>query len=49
MTQVLLLAWVFVSATDGDTMTVRDRSEHVRVRLAEVDPPERTQPYSQVW
>jgi endonuclease YncB( thermonuclease family) len=39
---------VFVSAADGDTLTVLDGNEHVKVRLAEVDAPERTQPYSQV-
>ena len=48
MTEFLLLAWIFVTAADGDTMTLRDASERVEVRLAEIDAPERTQPYSQV-
>ena len=38
----------FVAAADGDTLTVRDGNEHLKVRLAEVDAPERTQPFSQV-
>src|SRR5512137_2894910 len=48
MIELLLLAWVFVSAADGDTLTVRQGTEHVRVRLAEIDAPERKQPFSQV-
>ena len=48
MTELLILAWVFVAAADGDTMTLRDGSERVVVRLAEIDAPDRTQPYSQV-
>jgi len=48
MTELFLLAWVFVSAADGDTLTVRNGSQHLTVRLAEVDAPERTQPHSQV-
>jgi len=48
VTELLLLTWVFVSAADGDTLTVRDGTEHLKVRLAEVDAPERSQPYSQV-
>ena len=48
MTELFLLAWVLVSAADGDTMTVRDGTEHLHIRLAEVDAPKRTQPYSQV-
>jgi micrococcal nuclease len=41
---------VFVSAADGDTLVVRDSERDAKtiVRLAEVDAPERTQPYSQV-
>jgi hypothetical protein len=31
MAENFLLAWVFVSAADGDTMTVRDGSEHLHV------------------
>ena len=48
MTELFLLAWVFVSAADGDTLTVRDGDTKTTLRLAEVDAPERTQPYSQV-
>ena len=48
MTELLLLAGVLVSAADGDTMTVRQETEQLRVRLAEIDAPERTQPFSQV-
>ena len=51
MTHVLVAAaLVFVAAADGDTLTVRDpiSNERVQIRLAEIDAPERTQPYSQV-
>ena len=51
MTDVFFVAaLVFVAAADGDTLTVRDpiSNQRVQVRLAEVDAPERTQPYSQV-
>lgn len=41
-------ALVFVSAPDGDTLTVRDGNVKTVLRLAEVDAPERTQPYSQI-
>ncbi len=44
----LLVALVFVNAPDGDTLVVRDGSVKTVLRLAEVDAPERTQPYSQV-
>ena len=41
---------VFVAASDGDTLVVRDEStgDKTIIRLAEIDAPERTQPYSQV-
>ena len=48
MNRLLLLAWIIVAAAGGDTMTLRDGSERIQVRLAEIDAPERTQPYSQV-
>lgn len=50
MIALIAAALVFVSAPDGDTLTVRDTSTNGEtvLRLAEVDAPERTQPYSQV-
>jgi len=39
---------VLVSAPDGDTLTVRDANVRTVLRLAEVDAPERAQPYSQI-
>lgn len=41
-------ALVFVNAPDGDTMVVPDGNVKTVLRLAEIDAPERTQPYSQV-
>ena len=43
---VLVLAVVGVS--DGDTLTVKDGDVRTVLRSAEIDAPERTQPYSQV-
>jgi len=37
-----------VSAADGDTLTLRDETERVVVRLAEIDAPEMTQPFSRM-
>jgi endonuclease YncB( thermonuclease family) len=37
-----------VSVADGDTLTLQDGATRTTVRLAEIDAPERTQPYSQV-
>lgn len=49
MTVLLVAAvLVFVNAPDGDTMVVRDGNVKTALRLAEIDAPERTQPYSQV-
>lgn len=36
------------SVADGDTLTVRDSANTITIRLAEIDAPERTQPYSQI-
>jgi len=44
----IVAALVFVSAPDGHTLTVRDGNVKTVLRLAEVDAPERTQPYSQI-
>jgi endonuclease YncB( thermonuclease family) len=45
---LIAAALVFVNAPDGDTMVVRDGSVKTVLRLAEIDAPERTQPYSQL-
>lgn len=45
---LIAAALVFVNAPDGDTMVVRDGNVKTVLRLAEIDAPERTQPYSQV-
>lgn len=42
------LALVVVGVSDGDTLTVKDGDTKTVVRLAEIDAPEQTQPYSQV-
>ena len=48
MLALVAAAVIFVNAPDGDTLAVRDGNVKTIVRLAEVDAPERTQPYSQV-
>ena len=48
MLSLIVAALVFVNAPDGDTMAVRDANVKTVLRLAEIDAPERTQPYSQV-
>ena len=45
---VIALALVVVGISDGDTLTAIDGDTKAVIRLAEIDAPERTQPYSQV-
>lgn len=48
LTELLVLALTVVTVADGDTLVVADGDRKVTLRLAEIDAPERTQPYSQV-
>ena len=45
---LFVLVLVVVGVSDGDTLTVKDGDVKTVLRLAEIDAPERTQPYSQV-
>ena len=45
---LFVLVLVVVGISDGDTLTVKDGDLKTVRRLAEIDAPERTQPYSQV-
>ena len=48
LAELLVLALTVVSVADGDTLVVAEDERRVTLRLAEIDAPERTQPYSQV-
>ena len=49
MTEALVgLVLVVVGISDGDTLTVQSGDVRIVLRLAEIDAPERTQPYSEV-
>lgn len=45
MTVAALLICLVVGISDGDTMTLRCESQTVKVRLAEIDAPEKRQPW----
>ncbi len=48
MLQLIAAVIVFVNAPDGETLAVREGNVKTILRLAEIDAPERTQPYSQL-
>ena len=41
-----LLLCAIVGITDGDTLTARCETQMIKVRLAEIDAPEKGQPYA---
>lgn len=45
---LLALTLSVVRVVDGDTLVLAEGSQKITIRLAEIDAPERTQPYSQV-
>ena len=45
---LFVLVLVVVGVSDGDTLTVKDGDVKTVLRLAEIDAPERTRPYSQI-
>lgn len=46
--QSLALTCLVLSVHDGDTLTARCGADKIKVRLTEIDAPERTQPYSRM-
>jgi micrococcal nuclease len=48
LSALFLATLTVIAVHDGDTLVVSERGNRETIRLAEVDAPERTQPYSQV-
>lgn len=46
-TEAAAYSGAVVGITDGDTLTILDHRQRIRIRLAAIDAPERRQPYGQ--